>query len=57
MILFSGYSKFLSINTTVYYLLCGAIGNWDVSTFDLINMSPVAGSHATETELTIGRSF
>jgi len=57
MILFAGYPKFVSIKTTVYYLLCGAIGNWDVSTFDLENLIPVAASHATETELSIGRAY
>ena len=57
MILFAGYPRFVSINSTVYFLLCGAIGNWDASTFDLANLTPVAASHATETELSIGRAF
>ena len=57
MILFAGYPRFVSINSTIYYLLCGAIGNWDTSTFDLTNLTPVAASHATENELSIGRAF
>jgi hypothetical protein len=41
IILLLPYEAFQSTSSAFYYLICGALGNWDPATFDIENMKPV----------------
>jgi len=38
VILFIPYDTFKTTGSAFYYLICGALGNWDTTTFDISNM-------------------